>query len=76
MSKPPETCFAGSCSSIRRNRILGSSAGNAEALRLARDFGFQPLRKLMRMARRGVAGADEFVRDDSLVFAITGFEYG
>ena len=49
---------------------------NAEALRLARDFGFQPLRKLVRMARRGVAGADKFMHDDSLVFAIAGFEYG
>ena len=50
--------------------------GNAEALRLARDFSFQPLRKLIRMARRGVAGAPEFVHDDSQVFAIAGFEYG
>ena len=50
--------------------------GNAEALRLARALGFQPVRRLARMVRRGAGQAGPLVRDDSQVFAIAGFEYG
>jgi GNAT superfamily N-acetyltransferase len=46
---------------------------NKEALHIARDCGFQPLRKLMRMARPGRA---PFPHDDGLIYAIAGFEYG
>jgi GNAT superfamily N-acetyltransferase len=49
---------------------------NTEALRLARACGFQPIRRLVRMARRGAPGAKPFDHDDSQVFAIAGFELG
>lgn len=49
---------------------------NTEAVRLARGFGFAPVRRLVRMARRGVAGAPPLAHDDSLVFGVAGFEYG
>jgi len=49
---------------------------NAAAVVLAREFGFAPLRRLVRMARPGRAGAPAFAHDDSKVFAIAGFEYG
>ncbi|MGA2736605.1 MAG: GNAT family N-acetyltransferase [Bryobacteraceae bacterium] len=49
---------------------------NTEAIRLARAGGFAPLRRLVRMVRRGVPGAPPLVHDDSQVFAIAGFEYG
>lgn len=51
-------------------------AQNAEALRLARAFGFEPVRRLVRMAKRGVPGAAPLARQDERVFAIAGFEYG
>jgi GNAT superfamily N-acetyltransferase len=44
-----------------------------EASGLARAAGFQPLRKLVRMARRG---SRPFPHDDRLVYAIAGFEFG
>jgi GNAT superfamily N-acetyltransferase len=46
---------------------------NTDAVRLAKEAGFQPLRKLVRMARPGRA---PLPHDDSLVYAIAGFEYG
>jgi len=46
---------------------------NAEAVRIASERGFQPLRKLVRMA---ISGAAPFQHDDSKIFAIAGFEYG
>jgi hypothetical protein len=46
---------------------------NREAVKIAQDCGFQPLRKLMRMAR---PGKQPFAHDDSLVYAIAGFEFG
>ncbi len=49
---------------------------NTEAVRLARAFGFEPLRRLVRMVRRGRPGAAPPERDDARVFAIAGFEYG
>jgi GNAT superfamily N-acetyltransferase len=49
---------------------------NKEAVLLARAFDFEPLRRLMRMVRRGEPGAAPLERDDQLVFAIAGFEYG
>jgi GNAT superfamily N-acetyltransferase len=49
---------------------------NTEAVRLAREFGFAPLRRLTRMARRGAPGGAALAHDDSRVFAIAGFEYG
>ncbi|HXM40126.1 MAG TPA: GNAT family N-acetyltransferase [Bryobacteraceae bacterium] len=49
---------------------------NTEAIRLARASGFAPLRRLVRMVRRGIPGAAPLVHDDSQVFAIAGFEYG
>ena len=49
---------------------------NTEAVQLARAYGFAPLRRLVRMGRRGVRGAAPLEHDDSQVFAIAGFEYG
>jgi GNAT superfamily N-acetyltransferase len=49
---------------------------NTEAVRLARTFGFTPLRRLVRMCRPGKTGAAPLAHDDSQVFAIAGFEYG
>lgn len=48
---------------------------NTAAARLAREWGFQPVRRLVRMVRPGVSGAP-LVHDDSMVYAIAGFEYG
>jgi hypothetical protein len=49
---------------------------NTEAVRLARACGFAPLRRLVRMVRRGVPGAPPLDHDDSQVFATAGFEFG
>jgi GNAT superfamily N-acetyltransferase len=49
---------------------------NTEAVRLARACGFAPLRRLVRMVRRGVPAAPPFDHDDSQVFATAGFEFG
>jgi hypothetical protein len=49
---------------------------NREAVNLARDFGFAPVRKLARMVRPGAAPASPPARDDSLIYATAGFEYG
>jgi GNAT superfamily N-acetyltransferase len=49
---------------------------NPEAVSLARAFGFERRRRLVRMVRRGLGGAAPLAHDDSCVFAIAGFEYG
>jgi len=49
---------------------------NTEAVLLARAFGFEPLRRLVRMVRQGQPGAAPIERDNTRVFAIAGFEYG
>ena len=46
---------------------------NREVVRLATECGFQPLRRLVRMAR---SGQRSFEHDDGLVYAIAGFEFG
>jgi GNAT superfamily N-acetyltransferase len=46
---------------------------NTAAAGLAAARGFQPLRKLIRMA---IPGEAEFAHDDSRIYAIAGFEYG
>ncbi|MGH9672019.1 MAG: GNAT family N-acetyltransferase [Bryobacteraceae bacterium] len=46
---------------------------NSDAVRLARDRGFQLLRRLTRMAR---PGRSAFSHDVSRVYAAAGFEYG
>lgn len=50
--------------------------GNMEAVRLAREFGFEPQRRLLRMALRARADANPIPRNDELAFAAAGFEYG
>jgi GNAT superfamily N-acetyltransferase len=50
--------------------------GNAEAARLAREYGFAPVRRLTRMAMRGAAPARPLGHKDAWVYAIAGFEYG
>ncbi len=50
--------------------------GNTGAMRLAREFGFEPLRRLVRMVRKGAAVAAPLEHDDARVFAIAGFEFG
>ncbi len=49
---------------------------NTAAAELAREFGFAPLRRLVRMVRPGVAGAAPLTHHNSHVYAIAGFEYG
>ena len=49
---------------------------NTEAVRLAREFGFEPLRRLVRMVRPGLTSAAPLEHDDRRVYAIAGFEYG
>ena len=49
---------------------------NTEAVRLARACGFAPLRRLVRMVRRGAPAAPPLAHDDSQVFATAGFEFG
>ena len=48
---------------------------NGQAVRLAKSFGFEPSRKLTRMARVA-AGKSEPPRRDDYVYAIAGFEFG
>jgi GNAT superfamily N-acetyltransferase len=49
---------------------------NEAASVLAREFGFERRRELVRMVRRGAAAGSSFEHDDSMVYAIAGFEYG
>lgn len=50
--------------------------GNREAAGLARELGFEPCRRLMRMALPAPAGTPPLSRNDSLVYAIAGLEFG
>lgn len=49
---------------------------NRAAVDLANELGFTPVRRLVRMGRRGVPGAAPLQGDSSQVFAIAGFEFG
>ncbi len=49
---------------------------NQEAVNLARELGFKPVRRLMRMAMRGVSLDPAPAEDVGLVYAAAGFEYG
>lgn len=49
---------------------------NPDAVALAREFGFTPLRKLWRQALRVSGSAAPLTHDDRLVFGIGGFEVG
>jgi GNAT superfamily N-acetyltransferase len=49
---------------------------NSEAVRLASGFGFERRRELIRMCRAGAAAKRPIESDNSLVYAIAGFEYG
>lgn len=49
---------------------------NTEAVQMARDFGFERARELVRMALPGIRNPEELKNNDALVFAIAGFEYG
>lgn len=49
---------------------------NGNALALAREFGFEPVRRLARMALAGVSNPPELCNDDALVYAAAGFEFG
>jgi GNAT superfamily N-acetyltransferase len=49
---------------------------NREALQLAREFGFERRRQLVRMVRRGPAACGSFEHNDASIYAIAGFEYG
>lgn len=50
--------------------------GNAHAVDLAHEHGFERARELVRMVRPGTRGAPALVHNDGCVFAIAGFEYG
>ena len=49
---------------------------NTEAVRMAGDFGFERMRQLARMSRRGAGQAPAVPAKNALVYAIAGFEYG
>ena len=49
---------------------------NREAVHLAREFGFERRRQLVRMVRRGPAAYGSFEHNDASIYAIAGFEYG
>jgi hypothetical protein len=44
---------------------------NAAAVELATEFGFAPVRRLVRMVR-----GERLRGDDTMVYAIAGFEFG
>ncbi len=50
--------------------------GNRDAIQIARDFGFERARELLRMALPGIRHPEPLKNNDALVFAIAGFEYG
>jgi GNAT superfamily N-acetyltransferase len=49
---------------------------NREAVRLAQHFGFERSRELVRMTRRGVAGARPLSTRTQEVYAVAGLEFG
>ena len=49
---------------------------SVEAVRLARAFGFKPVRRPVRMVRQGAPEAPPLAHDNSRIFAIAGFEFG
>jgi GNAT superfamily N-acetyltransferase len=49
---------------------------NTEAVALAREFGFEPVRRLMRMARLARPSPSPLPQDRGLLYAIAGFEFG
>lgn len=51
-------------------------AANGDAIELAREFGFERARELMRMSLAGVDDPAPFQKNDTLVFGAAGFEYG
>jgi GNAT superfamily N-acetyltransferase len=50
--------------------------GNAAAVQIARDFGFERARELVRMALADAADRAPLSNEDALAFATAGFEYG
>jgi GNAT superfamily N-acetyltransferase len=51
-------------------------AANADAVSMAHQFGFERKRELSRMAVSGTSPASAFQKNDRLVFAAAGFEFG
>ena len=51
-------------------------AANGDAIELARAYGFERARELMRMSMAGVADPPPLQKTDALVFGAAGFEYG
>ena len=49
---------------------------NGDAVALAREFGFEPVRRLARMSLAGVQNAPALRNDDARVYAAAGFEFG
>jgi len=49
---------------------------NTEAVKLAREFGFERRRELVRMVCPGPSASRPIAHNDSYVFAIAAFEYG
>jgi GNAT superfamily N-acetyltransferase len=49
---------------------------NSDAVQLAIDHGFHPVRQLVRMALPGKPGEPPMLRNNTSIFAIAGFEYG
>jgi GNAT superfamily N-acetyltransferase len=49
---------------------------NVDAIAIAREFGFERSRELVRMAIPGVGNPTPLTNNDALVFATAGFEFG
>lgn len=49
---------------------------NGDAVALAHEFGFEPVRRLARMALAGVENPPALRHDDARVYAAAGFEFG
>jgi GNAT superfamily N-acetyltransferase len=72
-----ERMLLGSLSEYQRNDVFWDLLpANREALTLAKEYGFEPVRHLVRMGMPGRDGVAPLHKDDSLVFAIAGFEFG
>jgi hypothetical protein len=49
---------------------------NQDAVAIAREFGFERARELVRMAIPGVENPAPLLNNNALVFATAGFEFG
>ena len=56
--------------------LLSGGLDSFTAAAIARESGFEPNRRLVRMVRRGPGSTDPIPHHDALVFGGAGFEFG